>query len=113
MNTDNLNIAPLDEKEDKKRIVEQQFIEKISKLTSNYTTAEQKTWSTQLQEALAYKADNTAPTPMLTEIADGGDIGILADKIIAKATYLKVESGKLLAEKNRKLKALEDESASN
>ena len=81
---------------------------KMKQLTKAYLEQEQKTWDSQFSEALAYKADNTTPTPMLTEIADGGDVGVLADKIIAKAHYLKVESGKLLAWKNRELKALED-----
>ena len=92
----------------KKQKILDSFNFKMSQLTKAYPEQEQKTWDSQFSEALAYKADNTTPTPMLTEIADGGDVGVLADKIIAKANYLKVESGKLLAEKNRALKALED-----
>ena len=77
---------------------------KMKQLVSKYTEEEQKTWNTQLEEAKAYLADNSASVPMLTEIADGVDIGILAQKIVDKATFLQVESGKLLAWKNRELK---------
>jgi len=93
-----------EDKENKKYDISKQFKRKMKQLTSKYTEEEQKTWNTQLEEAKAYLADNSASVPMLTEIADGVDIGILAQKIVDKATFLQVESGKLLAWKNRELK---------
>ena len=81
----------------------QVYERKMKALTSKYTEEEQKTWQTQLEEAKAYLANNTTPTLMLTEIADGTDIQTLAQNIVAKAEFLKIESGKLLAWKNREL----------
>ena len=81
----------------------------MKQLTSSYTEEEQKTWNTQLEEAKAYLADNSTSTPMLIEIADGNDIGVLAQKIVDKANFLKVESGKLLSWKNRELKQLNEQ----
>jgi len=85
-----------------------EFEKNMRQLTSAYSKEEQKTWQTQIEEAKAYKADSSIEVPMLTEISDGSSIDALANRIIAKATYLTIESGKFLAIKNRKLKALED-----
>ena len=87
--------------------IEQKFKNKMQTLTSKYTEEEQKTWQTQLEEARAYLTDSTAITPMLTEIADGADKMVLAQKIIDKADFLKIESGKLLAWRNRELAKIE------
>ena len=86
-----------------KKEIEQQYQQKMQTLTSSYTEEEQKTWQTQLEEAKAYLVNNTTPIPMLTEMADGTDIQTLAQKVVSKAELLKVESGKLLAWKNREL----------
>jgi len=91
------------DREVKKENIISQYKQKMAELTKDYTEEEQKTWGTQVTEAQAYLADNTTPTPMLTEIANGGDIGVLAQKIVEKANFLKIESGKLLAWKNREL----------
>ena len=97
------------EKEEKIKNIILIYQTKMNKLTEKYTTEEQKTWNIQEQEAELYLADNTAKVPMLREIADGEDIATLAQRILAKAHFLKVESGKLLAWKNRELKKIEDE----
>ena len=102
-------INPAEQVEYKKYEILQEFSWKMKALTAKYTEEEQKTWSTQISEALAYKADNSVETPMLSLLADDGDIGVLADKIIMKANYLKVESGKLLAWKNAELAKIENE----
>jgi len=90
------------------RVVEvmEEYERKMQLLTSQYSEAEQKTWATQLEEARAYLKDTSMAVPMLTEIADGKEISALAQSIVAKAEYLKIESGKILAWKNREIEKI-------
>ena len=73
--------------------------EKASKtITSAYPETEQQTWPVQRAEALAFKADAKAPTPMLDGIATNRKIdkSIIVDKVIAKSTFLDSVMGKAI-----------------
>ncbi|RUA28580.1 MAG: hypothetical protein DSY76_04180 [Bacteroidetes bacterium] len=95
--------------EDKKEKIISEYKRKMAELTKDYTEEEQKTWNTQVIEAQNYlkatqkNKKKLSLYPMLVAIADGGDIGVLAQKIVRKSNFLKIESGKLLAWKNREL----------
>ena len=99
--------------EDKKEKIISEYKMKMAELTKGYTEEEQKTWNTQVIEAQNYL--NATPKnkkklslyPMLVAIAGDRDMGVLAQKIVEKANYLKIKSGELLAWKNRKLAEIE------
>jgi len=68
-------------------MVNTQFEDSMSYVTSSYPMAEQQTWPTQKAEAYAYIANNKAPTPMLDTIAKtrGVDRVTLIKKTAAKS----------------------------
>jgi len=70
------------------------YQDSIGQLTAGYSDAEQKTWQTQLNQARAYVANNTASTPALDALvaARGTTKAVIAPLIIAKAEALELAS---------------------
>ena len=72
--------------------VVQEFEAETAAMTASYSQAEIDTFSTQEAEAVAYTADNTAPTPLLDAIvSESGEVkASLISKVLIKAAALKV-----------------------
>ncbi|MBO9331872.1 hypothetical protein GHR37_22250 [Achromobacter xylosoxidans] len=79
------------------------FEQAASALTDGYTSSERLTWATQQAEALAWDANQTAPTPYLDSVALAR--GIPADEMRAKtrdqARLFLSESAKLVGKRQR------------
>jgi len=71
----------------------------MDKITSKYPQQEQLTWTQQVAEAKAYKADNTADTPLLDQIAPN-DKNVFVDKILAKSASYTEIVGKAIKYRN-------------
>lgn len=71
---------------------------KIKELQSTYSITEISSWSTQLSEAQAYQANNSAVVPMLLSIAiaRGESVADLATKIVNKANAYNTSYGQIL-----------------
>jgi hypothetical protein len=86
-----------------------EYEEAMEALKNGYTNSERETWRKQEEEARAYTADNTSPTPFINGlIAAGvaGDVPTIAAKIIAKADALVVAASTPTGIKQRKEDAL-------
>lgn len=79
------------------------FIREVKAITDGYTEDEIKSWDTQLAEATAYNADNTASTPLLDSmIAVSGDTKAdLVTRILAKAEAYSKAFGAALGKKQK------------
>lgn len=67
----------------------------LNAITAPYPASEIATWPQQYAESLAYTANNTAPTPMLSSIAAASSqtVAALAASVITKATAYQAVSG--------------------
>ena len=76
---------------------------------NGYSEAERSTFAQQRVEALAYIADNSVSTPLLTAIADAREttVAILAPKVIAKAEENDRVIGNLIGRKRKVADRLE------
>ena len=70
------------DKEEVKANVNYNYSQAMLKLKLEYPDVETATWDKQEREALAYRIDNTAPTPFIDGIVQGR--GIDKDELIAK-----------------------------
>ncbi|MCP1318591.1 hypothetical protein [Halomonas sp. 707B3] len=73
--------------ERKRQEINRAYEDELNVILKNYPEVETKTWDKQEQEARAWAADNTAVTPLLTEIANarGLTMAELVPRVIAKA----------------------------
>jgi len=80
-----------------------EFISEVRFITENYTQAEIDTFPVQEQEAKAYVADNTSPTPMIDAIISesGEDKDELVNRIITKSNAFRTAVGKALGKKRK------------
>lgn len=94
-------------KEEKLQEIRAASDREINKLTAAYSDGEKGSWPNQEKEALAYQADNTSSTPLLTAIATarGIDFDELVDKVLTNATMFSIASGQILG-KQQKLEDL-------
>lgn len=79
----------------------------LDMLKRTYPPGEVESWDKQEREAVAYKADATAATPLLASLSEhrGVPLPELVDRVLAKAeTYAKL-SGSIIGQRQR----LEDE----
>tara|TARA_Y100000389_G_C17327124_1_gene446150 strand:- start:12 stop:665 length:654 start_codon:yes stop_codon:yes gene_type:complete len=76
---------------------------------NGYSEVERSTFAQQRVEALAYTADNSVSTPLLTAIADAREttVAILAPKVIAKAEENDQVIGNLIGRKRKVADRLE------
>jgi hypothetical protein len=76
---------------------------------NGYSEAERSTFAQQRVEALAYTADNSVSTPLLTAIADAREttVAILAPKVLAKAEENDQIIGNLIGRKKKVAERLE------
>ena len=72
---------------DKLREINEGYSAALSHILADYPDAETRTWDKQEQEARAYAADNTATTPLLTEIANARGLTVVefVSRVIANA----------------------------
>lgn len=79
----------------------------LSQLTNTYPDQETATFYKQEQEARAYVADPTSPTPLLSALAQGRGIELddLVQRVISKADAFAVASGSVIGQRQ----ALEDQ----
>lgn len=56
--------------------IDQWYMSKTKPMVSSYPDSEKLSWTQQGAEATAYQADNSAPTPLLTLIAQGRGITV-------------------------------------
>ena len=75
----------------------------IAKMTSGYPDDERLTFDKQEQEARAWLADNSAPTPFVDALAAGRQMekAELVSRIIAKADAFALASGSLTGQRQR------------
>lgn len=85
----------------KAREAQKAFQVEARQVVNKYTPEERETWPIQLEEAKAYLADNTSPTPMLDAILSesGEEKGVLVNRIITKNTEFREAVGKALGKK--------------
>ena len=78
------------------KVVNDEFSKALDLITNKYPEHERLTWPQQKTEALAYKQDPNANTPLLDNMAEARNVpkDILADKIIEKAMAYETISGK-------------------
>ena len=88
--------------------IRQKYARKIEATVERYTGTEQKTWFIQVQEAEAYLADNTAPTPFLTALVAERGVALadMATQIKSKETAYRQEIGALLGKQQKELDEL-------
>jgi hypothetical protein len=84
---------------------------KLEAIKHPYTDSEAKTWSTQLAEALAYRASATASTPLIDtlSVSRGLTKPILVDKIMENAALFSAASGTVLGQQQKFLDRLKTE----
>lgn len=82
---------------------------KLSALAVAYPPGEVKSWPTQVAEAEAVKLDANAATPLLSAVAAarGVPLGVLAERVLAKAHAYAAASGAIIGRRQ----ALEDQIA--
>lgn len=80
-----------------------QFQAEARQIVAGYTQEEIETFPAQEQEAKAYVADNTSPTPMIDAIISesGEDKDELVNRIITKSNAFKSVVGKALGKKRK------------
>jgi hypothetical protein len=94
----------------KKSEAEGSFTQLVMAANNNgYSEAERSTFAQQRVEALAYTADNSVSTPLLTAIADAREttVAILAPKVLAKAEENDQIIGNLIGRKKKVAERLE------
>ena len=87
------------------KMVTKEYEKQANSIAKGYSQWERDSFVTQEAEANAYKADNTADAPMITAIANarGIDVDVLADKILANASAMKIAVGRLLGSKQKEI----------
>lgn len=76
----------------------------LSDITNSYPVTEISSWDKQEQEAILYAADDQASVPFITAIANARNIsvGLLATKILSKASIFAATSGSLFGKRHLK-----------
>ena len=84
------------------------FENKSKTLKASYVEEEVDSWPVQRAEALAYSADNTASTPLLSVIATNRGITLdeLVTKVLAKVTSYDTAYGELLGKYRKNVEIL-------
>jgi hypothetical protein len=82
---------------------ERKFAFRAKALKEDYLEGERDSWDQQRTEAIAYSADETAATPLLSAIATARGITVaeLSDKVLANAAAYDAEYGELLGKYQR------------
>ena len=82
---------------------ERKFAFKSKAIGGEYLDGERDSWDQQRTEAIAYSADETVSTPLLSAIADARGITVaeLADKVLANAAEYDAAYGELLGKYQR------------
>ena len=104
VNQDLIDNSPLNvARADKQQQIRTWFESQFSALQSEYTQIEIDTFKTQEEEARAYTADPTAPTPMLSGIATARGITVdsLAMKVAENAQTYKLLAAPIMGKKQR------------
>jgi len=85
----------------KAREAQKAFQVEARKVVNKYIPEERETWPMQLEEAKAYVADNTSPTPMLDAMLSesGEEKEVLVNRIITKNIEFREAVGKALGKK--------------
>lgn len=83
--------------------VNRHYAQALSYIRATYPPDEVTSWAKQETEARAYVADNTAPTPLLSAIAEarGVPFALLVEKVIEKADLFAAASGALIGARQR------------
>lgn len=81
---------------------------RLTALAGTYLPAERETWATQQREARAYLLDSSAPTPMLSAIADARGISLteLVSKVMENVAAFEAASGAILGQQQALLDRL-------
>lgn len=71
---------------------------RLQDVASGYTQIERNTWPAQVEEAKAYKADNTASTPMLSALAAARNLTVdqMADKVLRRNAAFAAATGQIM-----------------
>jgi hypothetical protein len=79
-------------------VVRQEAEDLLRPLLDEYNEPERLSWDRQLEQARAFKADNTANTPMMDALASSRDLtrDQMADKIIGAADTFESQAGAIL-----------------
>jgi len=82
---------------------ERTFVQKAKELSASYSESEKESWTIQRAEAQEYSTDNSAPTPLLTAVAEAQGIttSALVDKVLTKVDTYNTAYGALLGEYKR------------
>lgn len=88
----------------------------LGAITSQYPPSEIASWDTQYAEAVAWTANNAAPTPLLSAIiaANGATMAAQAASVLAKAAQFKAISGAAIGKRQAliaQIEAITDTSA--
>jgi hypothetical protein len=88
--------------------IKRTFENKSKNLKASYVEGEVDSWPVQRAEALAYSADNTASTPLLSVIATNRGITVdaLVTKVLAKVTSYDTAYGELLGKYRKNVEIL-------
>lgn len=107
-NGDVIEIDPVKAKAILTEKVRDELQRRLTAIASEYSEAERETWSTQIKEAEAVKADPAAVVPLVQALADADGItaDAMADKILAKRDAFRATAAVLLA-KQRTLLAMD------
>lgn len=79
------------------------FAQRMNVIKSNYPPDEIQSWFNQKSEAVAFKADNTAPTPLLTAMAVARTISVndLASRVIVNANAYAATAGAIIGKRQK------------
>lgn len=98
----------------KEQEITDQFSLAVQTLTVKYTSEELSSWEQQKNEALLFKLDANAITPLITAIAAarGIELDALVDKIITNVKLFQAEYGILLGTKQKRQDQIKEISSS-
>jgi hypothetical protein len=84
------------------------YAQKMKDLVTPYTLEERETWFIQLKEAQDWTANNAAPTPMLTAIANArsSNVASMVEGVITKNTQYTTAVGTVLGEQQAVIESL-------
>ena len=87
------------------KVIESDFEAEVAQITSGYSQSEIDSWPNQLEEALAWQADNNANTPLMdAAIAQNGRTkSEHAGRILTNSALYKVAFGNALGKKQKRL----------
>lgn len=72
---------------------------RLQVIAASYTQTERETWSVQVEEARAFKTDNTAPTPMLQHLAAARGLTVdeMSDRVLSMNASFAAATGAIMA----------------